>query len=69
MKAYACVSGGVIFVPDEIERTTNKKQPVSYNEFIEEDATAKLKEKKTRFGIFGKFIKPKQDSENTEIAA
>ncbi len=45
MKACASVSGGVIFVPEEIER---EKKPVSYSEFAKEEAPKK------KLGLFGK---------------
>lgn len=45
MRACASVSGGVIFVPEEIER---ENKPVSYSEFVEQE------EPKKKLGLFGK---------------
>lgn len=45
MKAYSSASGGVIFVPEEIERATNS---VSYKEFVKEEKAEK------RVGLFGR---------------
>ncbi|MGH1398881.1 MAG: hypothetical protein ACRBCT_06670 [Alphaproteobacteria bacterium] len=51
MTAVSCSSGGVMFIPDEIE--TNAKT-VSYKEFVKEEC-AKLKQRK----LFGnKDTKP-----------
>lgn len=45
MRACASASGGVIFVPEEIER---ENKPVSYSEFVEQEAPKK------KLGLFGK---------------
>ena len=63
MKAYSCCSGGVMFVPEEIERGTNKgaKTPssVSYKEI------AGAEKKPLREKIFGVFIR---DNKKTKVA-
>ena len=41
MKACSCASGGVIFVPDEVERQTNSEgavSSVSYSDLVKEDS-------------------------------
>lgn len=59
MKAYSCCSGGVMFVPDEIERCTNKEsKPRSYKDIVGEDA----EEKPIRKKLFGLFFKKKEAS-------
>lgn len=55
MKACASASGGVIFVPEEIER---ENKPVSYSEFVEQEAPKK------KLGLFGK--KPAKDETATK---
>ncbi len=47
MKACASSSGGVMFIPDEIERKEVK--PTQYSEFVEKEGAAK------KIGIFGKM--------------
>lgn len=50
MKAYSSCSGGVMFVPDDVERATNKQQkPKSYKEIAGET------EKPFRDKILGVF--------------
>ena len=54
MKAYSTASGGVIFVPEDIERETKS---VSYKSFVkQEDATEKV-------GVFGKKSVNKDSAE------
>jgi hypothetical protein len=36
MRAFSTANGGVMFIPDEIERVENKA--VSYNDLVQEDA-------------------------------
>ena len=62
MKAYSSCSGGVMFVEDEIERSTNKtvktSKAKSYKDIIGKDADAKpLRDK-----IFGIFVRKKDAS-------
>ena len=61
MKACASCSGGVMFVPDAIERVTNKQQSKSYNEIVGEDA----QQKPVREKIFGVF---KRDNRKARVA-
>ena len=60
MKAYSCSSGGVMFVPDAIERGTNKQSKAqSYKDIVGDDAPKKpLREK-----IFGVFFKENKTRE------
>ena len=61
MKACTSCSGGVMFVPDTIERVTNKQKSKSYSDIVDADEDAKPSRKK----IFGVF---KKDNLNTEVA-
>lgn len=45
MKAYSSASGGVIFVPEDIERKPNS---ISYKEFLKQEQAEK------KVGVFGK---------------
>ena len=57
MRACSGCSGGVMFIEDAIERSTNKQRAVSYKEIAGEDAAKKpIREK-----IFGVFFQ-KQNS-------
>jgi len=59
MKAYSCSSGGVMFVPDEIERGTNKEHKAkSYKDIAGDDA----QKKPLRERILGVFVKDKRQS-------
>lgn len=58
MHAYSCCSGGVMFVPDEIEYT---KKPKSYKDFVKED-NGELKKRK----LFGR---KKADEKSSRKAA
>ncbi|MCC7304830.1 MAG: hypothetical protein IT558_01070 [Alphaproteobacteria bacterium] len=40
MKACATAGGGVMFIPDDIERKTNKER-ISYKEIVREETKAK----------------------------
>lgn len=52
MKACSTASGGVFFVPDEIERAPNS---ISYSEFLEQERAEQ------KVGVFGKKkVKTKQ---------
>ena len=59
MKACASASGGVIFVPEEIER---ENKPVSYSEFAEQEAP------KAKLGLFGKKKTEAADEKTTQAA-
>lgn len=50
MKACASVSGGVIFIPDELEYTS---KPTKYSQFVEQE------EAQEKVGVFGKKKAPK----------
>lgn len=61
MRACTMASGGVMFIPDELERTEPKSvqsSPVNYSELSSETATVAEQErplkKKRVFGLFGK---------------
>lgn len=57
MRACSTASGGVMFIPDEIERKQVKQETVSYRDLVGEDAAAKTTEK-AGFRLFG-FLKPR----------
>ena len=59
MKACASASGGVIFVPEEIER---ENKPISYSEFAEQEAP------KAKLGLFGKKKTKDTDGKKTKAA-
>lgn len=62
MMAYSCASGGVIFVPEKIERKTNADAaPVSYAELAEQQAPPK------RRPLFS-FRRKKKDKPATKAA-
>ena len=58
MKACSSASGGVIFVPEEIERKPNS---ISYSEFLEQEQAEK------KVGVFGKK-KTKNKKADTKAA-
>lgn len=60
MTSVSCCSGGVMFVPDEIER---KSKSISYKEFVKEEKA----ERKTR-KLFGRR-KEAQKTEGTQKAS
>ncbi len=55
MKACASVSGGVMFIPDELEYTS---KPTAYSQFVEQEAAEE------KVGVFGKkkTVVSKQES-------
>ncbi|MBX2833655.1 MAG: hypothetical protein KTR28_01650 [Micavibrio sp.] len=55
MKAYASVSGGVIFVPDKLSR--KKKKTVSYRDLVETKIDA------IKAPVFGKRKTTKADNQ------
>ena len=58
MKACASVSGGVMFIPDELEYTS---KPTKYSQFVDkEDAKEKV-------GVFGKK-KTEDKEQNVKVA-
>lgn len=60
MRACASASGGVIFVPEEIEREVKS---VSYSEFVEQEAPKK------KLGLFGKKTSAdEQKQSNSKVA-
>ena len=59
MRACASASGGVIFVPEEIER---ENKPVSYSEFVEQEAP------KAKLGLFGKKPSETEDKDSSKVA-
>jgi len=59
MKACASCSGGVMFVPDAIERVTNKQSKAqSYKDIV----AGEVADKPMREKIFGVFIKRKSNA-------
>ena len=58
MRAYSTASGGVIFVPDEIEVKTKKKSAVSYTDIAKDISKA---EKKGIASLF--FSRRKKDAD------
>ncbi len=52
MKAYSSSSGGVIFVPDTIERATNKQKSLKYADI---SGTTQKQEQPLRQKILGIF--------------
>ena len=60
MKACSSASGGVIFVPDEMEKETKS---VSYREFIEQEEASE------KTGVFGKRRRNfPQSSDEAQVA-
>lgn len=59
MRACASASGGVIFIPDEIEHETKSTK---YSEFVEETGV------KEKIGVFGKKAKADM-SESADVKA
>ena len=60
MRACASASGGVIFVPDELER--KKVKPTQYSQFVEKE------EAKEKIGVFGKKKSSGQTKTDTKAA-
>ncbi len=62
MRAVSTVGGGVMFIPDEIERKTNKATSVSYNDLQQKEK----KKPARRFSLFGR--RPKTDKPERKAA-
>ncbi len=60
MIACASASGGVMFIPEEIERETKS---VSYSEFVEQEAPKK------KLGLFGKKTSADEQQEDSSKVA
>ena len=61
IKACASASGGVIFVPEELDRETVK--PTKYSEFVKEEKASE------KIGVFGKKKTPRDAAQKSSKVA